>query len=369
MNDTQLFFANPRAQLKTHRANVDAAIQNVLDSGSFIQGQAHNDFECQFSAYLGVRHAVGVANGTDALVLALMAIGVADGDEVIVPSHTAPPTISAIRQVNAIPVFVDVDARTYVVTPEIIANAITKKTKAIIAVHLYGYPCDAHKIKALADDHGLYFIEDCAQATGAIVGDKKVGTIGHIGTFSFFPTKNLGAIGDGGAVVTSDNIIAKHLKCLRCYGWSSERICIEDGINSRLDDIQAAILSAKLPYLDSDNERRRQLASLYDELLKGLPVDLPLRPMGNQDKHVFHLYVIAVSCRDALIAHLKDKGIVCGVHYAKPTHQHPAFSRWAKYQLPATENLTKKIVSLPIYPELCNEDVVRVCQTIRSFIK
>jgi len=360
-----LYFANPGAQTASHRREIAAAIEQVLDSGVYIQGKFCAAFEQAFSDYLGGVQAIGVANGTDALVLALTAGGISAGDHVLAPSHTAPPTISAIRQIGAIPVFVDIDPQTYVVTADLVAAALTPQTKAIIAVHLYGYPADVEALRALADARGLLLIEDCAQAAGAKFGDRRVGTIGHLGCFSFFPTKNLGGIGDGGAVVTSDPDLAEQLRRMRNYGWNAQRICIEDGFNSRLDEMQAAILNVKLATLDADNDRRRALAAAYRAGLAGLPVTLPADGFGR--RHVYHLFVIACDMRDALKVHLATEGIFAGIHYELPTHRHPAFQPFHVQNLPETERAVGRILTLPIYPELSLDDVTRVCASIHRF--
>ncbi len=361
---TVLGFANPAAQFRRRRSDIEVAIQGVLEGSTYIQGPAHEAFEANFSAYLGGGYTVGVGNGTDALVLALQAVGIGRGDKVIVPSHTAPATISAVRRVEAIPLFVDVDRTNYTM-PIDLAEAVIAGAKAIILVHLYGYPADAEAFRALADAHGFVLIEDCAQAAGALLNGKRVGTVGHIGCFSFFPTKNLGAIGDGGAVFTRDGQIAARLRQLRTYGWNDERICLIDGMNSRLDEIQAAILNVKLPGLDEDNEQRRRIARSYRDALGDLPIQLPEEsPSG---RHVYHLFVIALNERDNLQLHLRNDGIATGIHYAPPSHLHPAFSRFVTHELPVTENIARRILTLPIYPELGDEDVLRVVSSIKAF--
>ena len=356
--------ANPAAQFRSHRADIEAAINRVLNGDVYIQGPAHDAFEKNFAAYLGTGHAVGVGNGTDALVLALLATGVGNGNRVVVPSHTAPATISAVRRVGAIPVFVDVDPRTYTI-PLAAAEAAMPGAKAIILVHLYGYPADGVAFRELAEAQGAVLIEDCAQAAGADLNGRRLGTIGHIGCFSFFPTKNLGAIGDGGAVVTNDDGLAARLRQLRTYGWNDERLCQIDGMNSRLDEIQAAILNVKLPFLDRDNQRRRQIALRYCAGLRDLPLQLPVEnPAGH---HVYHLFVIALDERDALRSHLRIAGVAAGIHYTPPNHHHLAFSRFAASPLTETELLAGRILSLPIYPELTDGDVDLVIAAIAAF--
>lgn len=359
-----LHFANPLSQFQRQRADIEAAIKAVLERGVYIQGPEHDAFETRFSAFLGTRHAVGVGNGTDALVLALMASGIGQNDRVAVPSHTAPATVSAVRRIGAIPVFVDVDPSTYTMPLDLV-EAVADTVKAIILVHLYGYPADAKAFRELADAREIVLIEDCAQSAGGFSGGERLGAIGHIGCFSFFPTKNLGAIGDGGAVVTNSDDIAIKLRRLRTYGWDSDRVCLVDGMNSRLDEIQAAILNVKLPSLDKDNELRRRIAARYVDELSDLPLQLPVDASSGQ--HVYHLFVVAMDERDRLRSHLLKDGVAAGIHYALPSHLHPAFRPFATDPLPVTENLVQRILTLPIYPELSEDDVGTVISSIRSF--
>ena len=359
-----LLFANPKAQLESQRAEIEAAIQHVFQVGTFIQGPAHDAFERAFAEYVGVPHAVAVANGTDALVIAMLALGLGDGDRVLVPSHTASPTISAIRQVRALPVFLDVDERSYVITPERVRAALKKDIKAVIAVHLYGRPADTDELRRVAEEAGVVLVEDCAQAAGARIGNRRVGSIGHAGCFSFFPTKNLGAIGDGGMITVLDAEVASRMRRLRTFGWSKDRVCEEDGFNSRLDELQAVILAVKLPELDRANERRRDIARRYHAGLHDLPVDLPEHPSELQ--HVYHLFVIAVDDRPALMARLKSQGILAGVHYPIPNHLHPAHIAFCASSLDSTERVARRVLSLPMYPELSDSDVDRVIAAIRA---
>lgn len=359
-----LHFANPKAQFETHRAAIEAALRQVLETGIYIQGPAHQAFEKAFAEYVGVSHAIGVASGTDALVLAMRALGVGNGDRVLVPSHTATPTVSAIRQAGAIPVFLDVDERSYVITPDAVEAALTPNIKAVVAVHLYGRPADVITLRIIAERAGVVLIEDCAQAAGARVGNRLVGSIGHAGCFSFYPTKNLAAIGDGGMVTVNDDAIAVRVRRLRGYGWSAERICMENGFNSRLDELQAGILAAKLPTLDADNVRRRDIAVRYRDGLHNLPVELPDETPDGY--HVYHLFVIAVDDRTALLERLKRDGIIAGIHYPVPNHLHPAYCPFSDRLLGSTERLAKRILSLPIYPELAVADVNRVISVIRA---
>lgn len=360
-----LRFADPGAQTAAHRAAIDAATDMVLRRGTYIQGPLHDEFERRFAEYIGARHAVGVANGTDAIRLALTACDIGPGDDVLVPSHTATATVSAVRQAGAEPVFVDVDERSYVIGVESLAGAVGPKTRAIVGVHLYGCPLEAESVRRFCDEHNLVFVEDCAQAVGGRRRGRHVGTYGHIATFSFYPTKNLGAVGDAGAVTTDSSELAGRLTRLRCYGWSADRVSQEDGINSRLDELQAAILLAKLPDLDAHNQRRREIAERYRRGLAGLPLQLPTAPEGSE--HVYHLFVVALDDRDALQAHLLKDGIMTAIHYEVPNHLHPSFRHCRSTCLSVTEAIVGRILSLPMYPELSDASVNRVCSSIRSF--
>lgn len=350
--------ANPLAQYQGHKTAIHAAVNRVLAGGHYVLGKEVEDFEQAFAAYLGVNHAVGVANGTDGLILALKGLGIGRGDEVITVSHTALATVAAIIASGAKPVLVDIDPACYTIDPEALERAITKKTKAIVAVHLYGQAADMMAISALAKHHGLKLIEDCAQATGGFYRKKRLGSIGHAATFSFYPTKNLGAIGDGGMVVTNDKCLADRVARLRQYGWNAKRETREAGVNSRLDSLQAAILGAKLPMLDVDNDRRAAIATRYREGLSDLPITLPVARAGT--KHVFHIYVIACDQRNKLLNGLKAAGIQASIHYPRPAHQHGGYSdlvRIPRNGLPVTDALVGRILSLPIYPELSDADV------------
>jgi dTDP-4-amino-4,6-dideoxygalactose transaminase len=301
-------------------------------------------------------------------MLALRALDIGAGDEVITVSHTALATVAAILAAGATPVLVDIEPNTYTIDSGAIEAAITKRTKAIVPVHLYGQAADMDAIMKLARRSKLKVIEDCAQATGALLHGKRLGSIGHAGAFSFYPTKNLGAIGDGGLVATNDRRLADRLRRLRQYGWNQMRRTKEAGFNSRLDELQAAILRAKLPALDADNARRIELAARYDAGLAGLPVAIPARRPEAQ--HVYHLYVIACPRRDALSESLKDAGILTGVHYPRAAHQHDGYRervRVPKRGLPSTQEAVRGILSLPIYPELSLLDADRVISAIRSY--
>lgn len=359
--------ASPLAQLRAHRAAIDAALSRVLDSGTYVLGGEVEAFEREFSTYCGAAHGVGVASGTDALLLALKALGIGVGDEVITVSHTALATAAAVLASGATPVLVDIDA-SYTLDPARLAAAIGPRTKAVIMVHLYGQPADVDAIASITRKRGLKLIEDCAQAVGARYCGRRVGSLADVGCLSFYPTKNLGAIGDGGMVVTSDAALAERLRRLRQYGWNEQRHTQEPGLNSRLDPLQAAILRVKLPSLDIDNARRRAIAGMYARGFDGLPLTLPIPCQDTE--HAYHLYVVACDDRDALIEHLAAEGVGAAIHYPVPVHRHGGYVQRLivpKEGLPCTDRAVGRIVSLPMYPELSDEDITEVIAAVRSF--
>jgi dTDP-4-amino-4,6-dideoxygalactose transaminase len=358
---------NPRAQYESHRAAIDQAIRRVLESGRYILGQEVSAFEREFAGYVGVGFAIGVGSGTEALHLALAACGVGVGDEVITVAHTAVATVAAIELCGATPVFVDIEPDYFTLDPNQLEDAITSRTKAVIPVHLYGQPADLTAIISIARQHGLKVIEDCAQAHGAMYCDRRLGSWGDIACFSFYPTKNLGAIGDGGAVVTNDPQLAERVRSLREYGWSTERnVSHMTGWNSRLDELQAAILRVKLQYLDADNDRRRRIADLYDALLRDSDLVLPRRRADAT--HVFHLYVVRSGERDDLLLRLKAGGVGASIHYP-PVHLQPAYQGRVRGagKLTTTERAAKEILSLPIYPELTDAEIEKVAGLCVSY--
>jgi dTDP-4-amino-4,6-dideoxygalactose transaminase len=358
--------SNPKAQYLSYKSEIDTAISRVLDSGWYILGNEVRSFEEEFASYIGVAHGIGVGSGTEALHLALCACGIGYGDEVITVSHTAVATVAAIELAGAIPVLVDIDSDFYTIDPEKIKSAITSHTKAIIPVHIYGYPADMGPIVEIAEKHNLKVIEDCAQAHGAKYKEKRVGSIGDIGCFSFYPTKNLGALGDGGMVVTNNEKLAEKAKLLREYGWAERYVSHFAGWNTRLDEIQAAILRVKLKRLDEDNSKRVRIAELYSKELEVCDIILPKQ--RKDSTHVYHLYVIRSERRDALLAFLKEKGIGVSIHYPVPVHLQPAYrSLHGCDKLPETEKITKEIISLPIYPELSESDIQTTIKTIMDF--
>jgi dTDP-4-amino-4,6-dideoxygalactose transaminase len=363
--------ANPHASYQAQRAEIDAAVARVLDSGRYILGGEVAAFEAEFAAYLGIKHAIGVANGTDALELALRALDIGSGHAVIAPSHTAVATVAAIERAGARPVLIDVDPQTYCITAAAVEEVAKSRhafagcpLKAVIPVHLYGNPVDMPAIVDVAGRYGLRVIEDCAQSHGARLEGRRTGAFGDLAAFSFYPTKNLGAFGDGGLVATNDAQLADRLRALRQYGWQERSVSSYPGINSRLDEIQAAILRAKLTRLDADNERRREIARRYATGLEKAAVRLSL---GNSAaEQVFHQFVIRTERRDELRAFLEQKGIGTAIHYPVPVHRQPAYRDrgLTAGPLPVTETVCAEILSLPMYPQFADADVDRVIATI-----
>jgi dTDP-4-amino-4,6-dideoxygalactose transaminase len=358
--------AYPSGEARALRAEIAAALMRVVDGNSYILGPEVAAFEKAFADSIGTREAVGVASGTDGLVLALLACGVRADDEVITVSHTAGPTVAAIRMVGAVPVLVDVDPTTYCLDASHVKAALSSKTKAIIAVHLYGHPADIATIRAAAP--GIAIVEDCAQAQGALANSKPVGGLANISCFSFYPTKNLGAIGDGGAVASSDVGLTEHVRRLRTYGWTRPQFAeLENGRCSRLDEMQAALLSVKLAALPGYVEHRRAIAARYSEGLKHLPLTLPVETAGN--RHAYHLYVLRSDRRDALEAHLQKNGIGTGRHYPLPVHKQPGLAAHARIPAPltVTEEISGEILSLPMFATMTDEQADRVIAAVKGF--
>ncbi|MCC7116968.1 MAG: DegT/DnrJ/EryC1/StrS family aminotransferase [Anaerolineales bacterium] len=356
-------------QYRALRVELDETVRRVFEQGAFILGAEVAVFESEFAAYCESAYAVGVASGTEALQLALMACGVGENDEVITSAHTAVATVAAIEACGARPRLVDVTLERYTLNPALLTEALSQRTRAIVPVHLYGCPADLTPILEFAKTQGLFVIEDCSQAHGATYAGRKVGSFGELAAFSFYPTKNLGAFGDGGAVTTKDPSLAEKLKALRQYGWKEHYVSSLKGLNSRLDELQAALLRVKLRYLDAWNQRRRELANLYLELLAGTELTLPIQPADAT--HVFHQFVIRHPQRDALRAFLKAWGIHTLIHYPVPIHLQPAYADlgYARGSLPNAERAANEVLSLPLYPELTEEQVRFVCAGIREFAK
>ena len=354
-------FVNLDRQFESIRPRVMSAIDAVVSSRAFIQGPFVAAFEAEFGRMIAVRHAIGCSNGTSALSLALEALGVGRGDEVITVAHTFIATAGAIRHVGATPVFVDIDPGSYTIDPAAVAAAVTSRTKAIVCVHLYGTPCDLDALKAIAERHGLFLVEDSAQAHLARYKGVPVGGIGDAGTFSFFPGKNLGAFGDAGLAAVRDDAVATKVRQLRDHGRLSKYEHSIIGYNHRMDGMQAAILSAKLPYLADWTRRRCEAAARYAPRLEPSGFRLPAPPAGAEAVH--HLLVVQVSNRDETMKHLEGNGIGCGVHYPVPLHLQPALADlgYRSGAFPVTELAAKRILSLPICGSIRDDEVDRVC--------
>ncbi|HEX3695662.1 MAG TPA: DegT/DnrJ/EryC1/StrS family aminotransferase [Polyangia bacterium] len=369
---------NPRASYVAHQEEIDTALLRVLTGGRYILGPEVTAFETAFAAFVGAAQAIGVANGTDALTLALRGSGIGAGDVVVTTAHTAGATIAAIELAGAIPLFVDIDPATFTLDPDALAAALATPPagvdrtaiRAVVPVHLYGQLADMPAISAIAARAKLLVIEDCAQAHGATLDGRAAGTWGAAAAFSFYPTKNLGAFGDGGAVVTSDGAIAARVRALREYGWHQRYINSEkgpgQGMNSRLDELQAAILRVKLPYLNADNARRVAIAAGYDRGLAAADVATPHNRPGAAS--VYHQYVIRAAARDRLRETLAAAGIGTLIHYPVPAHLQPAYQRRLPIAGPMahTETACRQILSLPMFPELTDADVQRVVAAVTA---
>ncbi len=362
-------FLDLKRQYLSIEDEIAQALQSVFDKSWFILGEQVEAFEEEFSIYVGTKYGIGVGSGTEAIHLALVACGVKSGDEVITVPNTAVPTISAISFANATPVFVDIDPNTYTMDTSQLQRNITERTKVILPVHLYGHPADMDPILDIAKRYSLKVVEDACQAHGAEYKEKKVGSLGDVGCFSFYPSKNLGAYGDGGFVTTNDKELADRSRLLRNYGQSEKFLHLIQGFNSRLDEIQAAILRVKLKKLDQWNKKRRELAKCYIQLLEKSSVLVP-RGM-DYAKHVYHLFVIRTQKRDKLQAFLKSHGIGTLIHYPIPVHLQKSYEDLGigSGSFPMAEKCAKEILSLPLYPELTVDEVTEVSKIICDFAK
>jgi dTDP-4-amino-4,6-dideoxygalactose transaminase len=350
------------------RNELDEAIKDVIDNNAFIMGERLKKFEEEFASFCGASRAIGASSGTTALQLALLGCGIGAGDEVITVSHTFIATAESIVQCGAIPVFVEIEPDTYNMDPKALEAAVTPRTKAIVPVHLYGQCADMDPIMEVAARHGLSVIEDACQAHGSAYKGKRAGAIGHAGCFSFFPGKNLGAMGDGGMVTTNDEEMADRIAMLSNHGRTKKYLHEILGHNYRMDALQAAVLRVKLRYLDEWNNQRRELARRYNEGLAGLPVDCPAEKFG----HVYHLYVIQCDERDKLSDFLKERGISAGLHYPVPLHLQPCMKDspvWGEGAFPVTEKAASRILSLPIYPGMTNDQQDRIIAAVAEFFK
>jgi dTDP-4-amino-4,6-dideoxygalactose transaminase len=356
--------ANPLAQYQSYREEIDAAVLRVLGSNRYILGPEVEALEQEFADFIGTSRAIGVANGTDALELALRALDIGAGDEIITVSHTAVATVAAIEAAGAIPVLVDVDPDFYTLDPSQLAEVLSSRTRAVIAVHLYGQPADLDAIGKFCKQHSLALIEDVSQSHGAKWKGKRLGSIGDIACFSCYPTKNLGAIGDAGLITTNDDKLAHKVRMLREYGWEQRYISDLAGRNSRLDELQAAILRIKLRHLDTDNDKRRAISQQYSSALEGTAIRPP-KVRGGMEP-VFHLYVVRVSNRQQLMDDLKKQNIFPGIHYPVPIHLQTAYKGRIRTatSMETTETLAGDVLSLPLYPELKQQEVDQVINAL-----
>jgi dTDP-4-amino-4,6-dideoxygalactose transaminase len=366
---THIPLVDLKAQYQSIHSLVDTAIRRVIKRSSFILGPEAAQFEQAFAQYVGAKSAVGVASGTAALQLELLACGIGPGDEVITTAFTFVATAETVSHTGAKPVFVDIDPRTYNLDPDRVEAALTPRTRAIMPVHLYGQPAEMEPLLDIARRHNLWLIEDAAQAHGATYRGRRCGSMGHLACFSFYPAKNLGAYGDGGAVTGNDEDLLAKVSKLRDHGRTSKYQHDELGYGERLDALQAAVLGVKLSYLDEWNEARRHNAKLYTELFKDSEVATPVEAPGMH--HVYHLFVVRTPRRDALIAHLQDHGIEAGIHYPLPLHRQPVYLKqgYTDVVLPEAERAASEVLSLPMYPELTMEQVGYVVEHVKEFFQ
>ena len=360
-------FGNLKRHYQRIKHEIDQSLVNVLESGWFVLGKQVEEFEKEFAAYCGLPYGAGVNSGTDALYLALLACGVGKEDEVITVPNTAVPTVCAIRMAGARPVFCDVQEDTLLMNPILIKRLITRKTKAIIPVHLYGQMCEMEKIMEMANEYSLKVVEDACQAHGAEWKGLKSGNFGDAACYSYYPSKNLGAFGDGGMIVTKDKAFSDKIKMLRNYGQKERYYNVIEGINSRLDEIQAAVLRAKLPHLDEWNRRRREIAGHYCSFNNNPNIKHPIEE--KEAKHVFHLYVIQIKNRENLQRYLNNNGIETIIHYPLPIYKQQAYSliNVSNVHYPVAEKAVEQILSIPVYPELTDEEVKYIIDCLNSW--
>lgn len=370
--DSPVIPADPLSEFRRHQEEIEEAVLRVLRSGRYLLGPETLGFEKEFADWVGTTHCVATASGTGALELILRGLGVGAGDLVIAPSFTAGPTIAAIRLVGAVPLFADVAPDTFCLCPDSAESALSGpsggRVRAVIAVHLYGHPADMERLGAIADSYGVPLIEDCAQAHGAVLRGRRAGSLGTAAAFSFYPTKNLAALGDAGAVTTADTALAERLRMLREYGWRRRQVSEAVGMNCRMDEIQAAVLRTRLRWVDAANERRREIAGHYRRQLGGLPIILPSERPGC--RHVFHQFNLRCARRDALQQWLGEQGVTAQVLYPVPAHLQPAYAGGhlsAPGGLPYTESLSAEILCLPVHPALTDAQVSRVSAAVREW--
>lgn len=348
-----------------YRNEIDESIKRVLDSGWYLLGKEGEIFEENFARYCGVEHAIGVANGLDALRLIIKAYGFGSGDEIIVPANTYIASILAISDNGCTPVLVEPDINTYNINPDLIEEKISSKTKAIMVVHLYGQTVEMAKILGLAKKYNLKVIEDSAQAHGSIYEGKRAGNLGNVSGFSFYPGKNLGCLGDGGAITTNDEELAKKIRALRNYGSHVKYQNLYKGFNSRLDEIQAAVLDVKLKYLDEDNDKRRKISKIYRENIKNALIILP--QVKNELSHVWHIFAVRSEKRDKFQEYLEDNNIQTIIHYPTPPHKQLAYEEWNNLSFPITEKIHNEILSLPISPVMSEFEAEKVAEIINKY--
>jgi len=370
MNTMKVPFLDLKAQYETIKEEINTAIQEVIDSCAFAGGPFVEKFEREYAEFCGADYAIGVGSGTEALWLTLLALGIGRGDEVITVPNTFIATVEAISFAGATPVFVDIDEDYYTMNPELIENAITPRTKAVIPVHLFGQMANMDPIMEIAKKHGLYVIEDACQAHGAEYKGKRAGSVGEAGCFSFYPGKNLGAYGEAGAVTTNNKDLTHKIKMLRDHGQSKKYYHDIIGWNARMDGIQAAVLSVKLRHLEEWNDKRRKNAGIYDSLLKK-EGELCITKEAEYNKHIYHIYAIRIQKRGALITALKEKNIFCGIHYPVPIHLQRVYKGigYTQGSFPAAERQADEVLSLPMDAELSRDQIVYVCELLRKFFE
>ena len=363
-------FGDPSASYQAHKSEIDHAIKRVLDSGWYVLGTEVEEFEKEFASFHGKDlHAVGVANGTDAIALCLRGLGLGIGDEIITSSHTAVATVAGIEQAGCTPVFADINPNPRCIAPKSIEERLGSNTRAIMPVHIYGQPAEMPKIAEISKKHNLAVVEDCSQAHGAEIKGQKVGTFADISAYSCYPTKNLGGTGDGGVILCRSKEFAEKIKSLRQYGWNQERECIIPGFNSRLDELQAAILRVKLQHLPDDNAKRRAIALCYNAAFKDLPLTLPA--LAETELHAMHLYVIECDRRNELMKYLRSHQIGASLHYPLAVHQHAAYAHRIRGcdNLPITDQLYQRNLTLPMYPELAEDSIEHIISMVQNWFR
>ena len=364
----KIYTSDPRSEYLSLKNEINSSINKVLESGNYILGQEVENFEFEFSKYIGVKQSVGVGSGTDAIEIGLKSLGISTGDEIITVSHTAVATVSAIESSGATPVLIDIEEEYYTLNSSMLNEVYTSATKAVLIVHLYGQSCDMERIIQFCREKNIFLIEDASQAHGATYKERRIGSFGDISCFSFYPTKNLGAMGDGGMICTNSEDIAEKAKRIRTYGWDDNKLSIQKGRCSRLDEFQAAILRVKLQYLEESNNKRYEIALIYNNELKDTELLLPKVRLDT--KHAYHLYVIKSSKREKIMNALISKDIFCKIHYPCPIHLQPAYIHRLRTseKINITETVSNNILSLPIYPNLDSSIVSFITSEIKKVL-